>query len=166
MVANRRRDTRPELGLRALLHARGLRYRVDYRLPFDRRRRADVVFTRLQLAVFVDGCFWHGCPTHYVPPRANESYWRAKVARNRERDVETTLRLESEGWAVVRVWEHVPPAVAADRVLEVVQTLRTSLGLAPLRAGASDAKARSSPQQESDRVPHGEKSGQGHGRPA
>ena len=86
MRANRRRDTSPELALRRILHARGLRYRVDFApLPTMRRRRADIVFTRQRLAVFVDGCFWHGCPEHATFPQRNADYWLPKLARNRER---------------------------------------------------------------------------------
>lgn len=83
MVANRRRDTSPELALRSALHRSGLRFRVDQPLPFDRRRRADIVFPRQKIAVFVDGCFWHGCPEHYSAPKANADLWREKVERIR-----------------------------------------------------------------------------------
>ncbi|MSW42659.1 MAG: DNA mismatch endonuclease Vsr, partial [Actinobacteria bacterium] len=108
MRANVSRDTRPELRLRRALHALGLRYRVHWSLPFDRRRRADLAFTRAKVAVFVDGCFWHGCPEHYVPPSSNITYWRAKVEGNRARDLDTTSRLEELGWVVLRAWEHEP----------------------------------------------------------
>lgn len=113
-----RRDTAPELALRRILHARGLRYFVDRAVvPGDRRRRVDVVFPRARVAVFVDGCFWHGCRAHGRPlPAANASYWSEKIARNAARDRETTDLLEAAGWVVVRVWEHEDPAAAADRV--------------------------------------------------
>ena len=116
MRANRRRDTGPELAVRRLLHARGLRYRVDHPLPFDRRRRADVLFPRVRVAVFIDGCFWHGCPKHGTSPRANAEFWRAKIERNRERDADTDRRLREAGWAVLRFWEHEDPADVADEV--------------------------------------------------
>lgn len=106
MRANRGRDTGPEMAVRRALHARGLRYRVDHPLPFDRRRRADIVFTRAKVAVFIDGCFWHGCPEHGTTPRTNTAFWAAKIARNRERDEDTTGRLEALGWTVLRFWEH------------------------------------------------------------
>ena len=106
MRGNRRRDTAPELALRSALHRRGLRFRVDQPLPFDRRRRADITFPRRRVAVFVDGCFWHGCPQHYVAPRTHSDYWAAKIAGNRARDVQTTQRLQDEGWMVLRFWEH------------------------------------------------------------
>lgn len=106
MRANRGRDTGPELAVRRALHARGLRYRVDHPLPFDRRRRADIAFTRAKVAVFIDGCFWHGCPEHGTTPRTNTAFWAAKIARNRERDEDTTGRLGALGWTVLRFWEH------------------------------------------------------------
>lgn len=117
MRSNRRRDTRPELEVRRLLHAKGLRYRVDY-AP-DRghlRNRADVVFTRARVAVFVDGCYWHGCPEHHRMPKANRGYWSAKVERNAERDRRVTAMLGASGWTVLRFWEHEPAAEVADAV--------------------------------------------------
>lgn len=116
MRANRRRDTGPELALCRTLHARGLRYRVDHPLPFDRRRRADVVFPRARVAVFVDGCFWHGCPEHGTMPKANRAFWRDKIARNRARDADTDRRLADLGWTVLRFWEHEDVERAADAV--------------------------------------------------
>lgn len=108
MRANTRRDTRPELLLRSALHAVGLRYRVDHAIRPDDQRpiRPDIVFTRRRVVVFVDGCFWHGCPEHHRPPTTNGSYWAAKVARNQARDVRDRARLERAGWKVIRVWEH------------------------------------------------------------
>lgn len=106
MRANRGRDTGPELAVRRALHRMGLRYRVDHPLPFDRRRRADIAFTRARVAVFIDGCFWHGCPDHGTTPRTNTQFWSEKIARNRRRDHDTTVRLEAEGWVVLRFWEH------------------------------------------------------------
>lgn len=121
MQANRRKDTGPELAIRRRLHAAGLRYRVDFApLADDQRHRADIVFTRRRIAVFIDGCFWHGCPTHYVAPRANSEYWSAKVARNTERDAETNARLAAAGWVVLRFWEHEPAADVAAAVIGVV----------------------------------------------
>lgn len=117
MLANRRRDTGPELALRSLLHRAGLRFRVDYPLPFDRRRRADIVFTRAGLYVFVDGCFWHGCPVHVVMPKTRADFWRNKIEGNRERDRDTDARLRALGLTSLRIWEHVPPARAAEMVV-------------------------------------------------
>jgi DNA mismatch endonuclease (patch repair protein) len=104
------------MAVRRALHARGLRYRVDHPLPFDRRRRADIAFTRAKVAVFVDGCFWHGCPDHGSTPRTNSAFWSAKIGRNRSRDADTTERLESLGWSVLRFWEHEEPSRSAEVV--------------------------------------------------
>jgi DNA mismatch endonuclease (patch repair protein) len=121
MLGNRRRDTSPELAVRRGLHARGLRYRVDLPLPFDRRRRADITFTKARVVVFIDGCFWHGCPEHYVEPKAHADYWPAKITRNRERDADTTARLRAEGWTVLRFWEHQDPEVVVGVVADLVR---------------------------------------------
>lgn len=117
----RRRDTKPELALRRLLHAAGLRYRVD-RAPLPGlRRRADVVFTRARVAVYVDGCFWHSCPVHATHPRNNAQWWADKLAGNVARDRDTDRRLEDAGWTVVRIWEHEDPATAAEKVVRAVR---------------------------------------------
>ena len=117
MQAQRRRDTAPELALRRELHRAGLRYRVDVPPLPDLRRRADVVFTRARVAVFVDGCFWHGCDRHGRRRHdVNGWYWPEKIARNRQRDADTDSRLADAGWTVLRVWEHEEPADAARRV--------------------------------------------------
>jgi DNA mismatch endonuclease (patch repair protein) len=120
MRANRGRDTGPELAVRRALHARGLRYRVDHPLPFDRRRRADIAFTRVKVAVFIDGCFWHGCPEHGTTPRTNSAFWSAKIARNRARDADTTGRLEAAGWSVLRFWEHDDPDRCAELIARMI----------------------------------------------
>ena len=114
MSLARRRETRPELELRTVLHARGLRYRVVYPVPGQRRRTIDVAFTRQRLAVFVDGCFWHGCPEHGTSPSRNSAWWQTKLAANRARDRDTDAVLQSLGWRVLRVWEHEPPHEVAD----------------------------------------------------
>jgi len=122
-VLSKKRDTAPELALRRELHRLGLRYRVDVApAPSRSRRRADVVFSRQRIAVFVDGCFWHGCQEHGVRPSANAEYWRAKLRRNVERDRETDALLAAAGWRVIRVWEHEQATVAAARVSEAVRT--------------------------------------------
>jgi DNA mismatch endonuclease (patch repair protein) len=129
MQANTRRDTKPELRLRRELHAAGLRYRVDYPPLQDVRRRADVAFTRQRVAVFLDGCYWHGCPEH-GPRRfgTNSDFWTDKIAANRTRDADTTSRLEAAGWVVLRFWEHDDPMVAASLVAEVVRRRRAEQG--------------------------------------
>lgn len=116
MQRQARRDTKPELALRSELFRRGLRYRVDVAPIKGSRRRADVVFTRAKVAVYVDGCFWHSCPDHATAPAANDKWWAEKLARNVERDRDTDRRLIDAGWRVVRVWEHENPVAAADRV--------------------------------------------------
>lgn len=110
------RDTKPELALRRLLHASGLRYRVDRAPLRGLRRRADLVFGPARVAVFVDGCFWHGCPQHGTRPRSNEQWWGDKLERNRLRDADTDTRLKAAGWRVLRIWEHEDPVAAASRV--------------------------------------------------
>jgi DNA mismatch endonuclease (patch repair protein) len=115
MLSNKSRDTGPELAVRRALHAAGFRYRVDFRPSLELRTRADIVFTRQKIAVFIDGCFWHGCPVHATSPKRNSGYWGPKLARNVERDLEMTSRLEGLGWLVLRFWEHedVEPVVEA-----------------------------------------------------
>lgn len=106
MQSNRGRDTKPELRLRKELHALGLRFRVGVRPVREVRRTADVVFTRARIAVFVDGCFWHGCPIHHTVAKTNAEFWAAKVDGNRRRDRETDELLQERGWLVIRIWEH------------------------------------------------------------
>jgi DNA mismatch endonuclease, patch repair protein len=124
MQGNRSRDTRPEVLLRSALHRRGLRFRKDYVIRADGRRcRADVVFTRQQVAVFVDGCFWHGCPEHGRTPRTNHEYWRVKLGRNVERDQQSTTALINAGWKVMRVWEHERVDVAVESIVRALTSL-------------------------------------------
>lgn len=124
MACVRRRDTKPELELRRRLHAMGLRFRVDRAILTDRRKRVDIVFGPARVAVLVDGCFWHGCPEHGVAPKSNAEFWKAKLARNRARDRETDARLATEGWQVIRIWEHEDPDRAADEIARVVRERR------------------------------------------
>ncbi|WP_407727467.1 very short patch repair endonuclease [Rhodococcoides fascians] len=114
----RRRDTKPEVALRRELHRRGLRYFVDRAPLKGMRRRADLVFPRRKVAVYVDGCFWHSCPIHATRPRNNAQWWADKLAANVARDRDTDTRLIEEGWRVVRIWEHEDPVVAAQRVVD------------------------------------------------
>jgi DNA mismatch endonuclease (patch repair protein) len=123
MAAIRRRDTKPERRLRSLLHNRGLRFRVDLpiRLPGSKPIRPDIVFTRAQLAVFCDGCFWHGCPEHGRRPDVrNRDYWAPKIVGNVARDRRHTQMLQEAGWVVVRVWEHEDAHAAADRIASLL----------------------------------------------
>ena len=121
MQGNRGRDTGPELAVRSAVHSRGLRYRVNTRPLPELRRTADLVFSRPRVAVFVDGCWWHGCEEHYSAPRANSDYWNRKVESNRRRDADTNSRLQEAGWIVLRFWEHDDPEQVATQVEEVVR---------------------------------------------
>ena len=127
MLANRRRDTKPELVLRQELHRRGLRYRVDFAPIRGLRCRPDLVFTRARVAVFVDGCFWHRCPVHGTAPVANGDWWRAKLDGNVARDRRNDRALREAGWEVLRVWEHEPLVDAAGRVVVTVRRARERL---------------------------------------
>jgi DNA mismatch endonuclease (patch repair protein) len=126
------RDTPPERRIRSALHARGARYRVQAAPLEDlRRRRADIVFRRERVAVFVDGCFWHSCPEHGTLPKANREWWYAKLAANRCRDADTDERLRAAGWEPVRVWEHDDPDEAACRILACLRVRRTRSTVKP-----------------------------------
>lgn len=126
MLSTPRRDTPPELAFRSALHRMGFRYRVDQRPLPALRGRADLVFPTERVAVYIDGCFWHGCPAHGTWPKANAKWWRDKIETNRARDVETNRRLRNAGWVVVRVWEHEDATVAAGRVARAVERRRVS----------------------------------------
>ncbi len=118
------RDTKPELALRRALHALGLRYFVDRAPLSEMRRRADLVFPRARVAVYVHGCFWHGCPEHGTWPANNAEWWRKKIEANQARDLDTAQRLRDAGWEPVEVWEHEDPAEAAQRIFELVTRCR------------------------------------------
>ncbi|MGH7718795.1 MAG: very short patch repair endonuclease [Gemmatimonadaceae bacterium] len=127
MRANRRRDTRPERELRSALHRLGLRFRKDHPIRTPQRViRPDVVFIRLRVAVFLDGCYWHACPEHQTRPTRNEDYWSAKLVRNVARDRAVDTALADAGWHVIRIWEHEDSATAADRVRVVVANVGES----------------------------------------
>jgi DNA mismatch endonuclease (patch repair protein) len=127
MQAIRSRDTKPEQLVRRLLHAQGLRYRVAAKPLPELRRTADIVFRPTKVAVFIDGCYWHGCPDHYVPPKTNSGYWSTKVAGNMARDRDTDRRLTEAGWTVLRFWEHESPEECASTVLRIVLDRRETL---------------------------------------
>lgn len=120
MSVQRRRDTKPELALRRELHRRGLRYFVDRAPVKGVRRRADLVFPRRKVAVFVDGCFWHCCPLHATFPKNNAQWWADKLAANVVRDRDTDARLAEQGWTVIRIWEHEDPLAAAERIQKLL----------------------------------------------
>ena len=126
MQRNRCRDTAPELALRRAVHSLGLRYRVAARPLPDCRRTADLVFSRARVAVFLDGCFWHGCELHFKPPRTNVDFWVRKIKGNRLRDRQTDELLEERGWVVVRVWEHEDPKAVAGPLAMLVRSRAAS----------------------------------------
>ncbi len=125
MRSQKQRDTKPELALRSALHRLGLRFRVDLAPLPKMRRRADVVFTKARVAVYVDGCFWHGCPIHGTWPKSNVQWWREKIERNKERDTDTDRALHEAGWTVIRVWEHEEAGAAAERVATALRRIST-----------------------------------------
>lgn len=124
MQAIRSRDTKPELLIRQLVHASGLRYRVAARPLPSLRRTADMVFGPAKVAVFIDGCYWHGCPEHYVPPKTNSGYWSEKVVRNMTRDRDTDEQLRDAGWVVLRFWEHEDSDSCARQITAMVRERR------------------------------------------
>ncbi|MCY3661614.1 MAG: very short patch repair endonuclease [bacterium] len=122
MQANRNRDTRPELAVRSAVHRRGIRFRVSVRPEPEFARTADLVLRKTRIAVFVDGCFWHGCRAHHTQPTTNSRFWADKIARNIERDADTTAYLRQAGWTVLRFWEHEDPEAVADQVQAAVES--------------------------------------------
>jgi DNA mismatch endonuclease, patch repair protein len=117
-----------ERKLRAALISRGLRGWRMY--ADDLPGKPDFVFVERKVAVFVDGCFWHGCKRCYRRPHSNQRYWDAKVVQNMSRDRRNRARLRRAGWQVMRIWEH---EVAAD-LARVCARLKTQLhsGGAPI----------------------------------
>jgi len=128
MAANRRRDTAPERRVRQLLHGAGLRYRVDLpvRLAEVGLIRPDIAFTRARIAVFIDGCFWHGCPQHKGRPKTNAQYWNPKIDGNAARDRRQTAALEAAGWQVLRFWEHDDPGQVVRSIVSVYRDRATN----------------------------------------
>lgn len=120
MQAAKPRDTAPEKALRSALYCRGLRYRIDIKPIKELNRRADIIFRSVKVAIFVDGCFWHGCPIHGTQAKANAEFWSCKIKQNQERDVDTTKRLEKAGWKVIRIWEHENPEKASEKIYNII----------------------------------------------
>jgi len=125
MESNRGRDTRLELALRRRLYRDGYRYWTHRRPEQSLRCVADVVFPRLKLAVFIDGCFWHWCPTHGTMPVLNRDWWRAKLEGNKARDHKNDLALRAAGWTVLRLWEHEPLEDMRASVARAIESLRS-----------------------------------------
>lgn len=121
MAAVKRVDTKPEISLRSSLHRRGLRFRKDFPIRLSSKSiRPDVVFTRQKVAVFVDGCFWHGCPQHCRRPKTNIEFWSRKLEQNQERDRRQNEALRQAGWVVLRIWEHESLSSSVDKVVQVI----------------------------------------------
>jgi len=120
MRANKRSNTQPELRIRKLVHAAGLRYRIDTKPEKDLNRRADIVFRQAKVAVFIHGCFWHGCPRHFKSPKTNKRFWQTKIERNIQRDKETRNILRKRGWRVIEIWEHQSSESGARSIVRVV----------------------------------------------
>ncbi|MFI9836309.1 very short patch repair endonuclease [Nonomuraea sp. NPDC051941] len=129
MSRQRSRNTQVEVLLRKELHRAGLRFRVHRRPVPGLRREADVVFGPARVAVFVDGCYWHGCPEHATWSKTNADFWRQKINRNRERDRDTDQKLIDVGWLPIRVWEHEDPEEAAKSIVVVVRERRHQSGV-------------------------------------
>jgi DNA mismatch endonuclease, patch repair protein len=121
MQGNRSRDTRPELAVRSAAHKRGLRFRVCTRPVRDIACTADMVFRKAKVAVFIDGCFWHGCPTHYRRPMTNSQYWGRKIEGNIARDRRNTDTLSARGWCVLRFWAHEETDIVVNRIMRAVR---------------------------------------------
>ncbi|MGB6008127.1 very short patch repair endonuclease [Castellaniella sp.] len=120
MAKIRQKGTGAEMALRREMYRIGLRYRVDYEVLKRPHRVADVVFPGRKIAVFVDGCFWHGCPQHASWPKRNAEFWREKIEANRRRDADTNDRLRALGWRVLRFWSHESPVEAAQAVARML----------------------------------------------
>ena len=119
----RGKNSAAERSLRSTLHAEGLRFRLHRRIEGI---AADIVFPGPRVAVFVDGCFWHGCPKHATFPKTNQEYWLPKLAENRGRDLRQTAKIRAAGWRVFRVWEHecLPPtARVVERIANACRAL-------------------------------------------
>lgn len=128
MVRQRSRDTGPELAVRRRLHATGVRYRVHAKLESDLRVRGDIAWVGLKVVVFIDGCYWHGCPLHATAPKANAVWWRRKLDDNVSRDRRTDTVLRERGWTVLRFWEHEDPAAVATMIRNEVTERRDTHG--------------------------------------
>ena len=134
MAKVRQKGTGAEIALRRDLYRRGLRYRVDFEVLKKPRRVADIAFPGLRIAIFIDGCFWHGCPEHATWPKQNAEFWRQKIEANCARDTDTNERLRNIGWTVLRFWEHESPIEATETVAQAVAMARAKHCTSP--AGA------------------------------
>jgi DNA mismatch endonuclease, patch repair protein len=121
MRATPGRDNPRELAVRSALHRAGFRFRVAYPLPDLPRRSIDISFPRQRIAIFLDGCFWHGCPEHGTMAKANADWWAKKIKANQLRDADTNRRLIAAGWSVLRFWEH-------EELEQVLERITLALG--------------------------------------
>jgi len=143
MAKVRQKGTDAEVALRQEMHRIGLRYRIGCEVLKNPRRVADVAFPGRKIAIFVDGCFWHGCPEHATWPKQNAELWRQKIEANRRRDADTNARLEALGWTVLRFWSHESPAKAAKMVARVVANADMKrLASSPIANEKSNGKER------------------------
>lgn len=127
MAAVRSRNTKPEVRLRHALWHHGLRFFTSQ--GYNRLSKKsvpgspDILFPSVRLAVFVDGCFWHGCPVHYTAPETNSEFWRRKLCQNLSRDRRVTEELRKQGWTVLRVWEHELEGEGLMRIVESIESM-------------------------------------------
>lgn len=126
------------MALRRELYRRGLHYRVDFEVLKKPRRVADIAFPKLRIAIFVDGCFWHGCPEHATRPKQNADFWLQKIEANRHLDADTNERFRSIRWTVLRFWEHEPAPYAADTIADLVITTRSAGRESPASSNQTD----------------------------
>lgn len=126
MSMQKRRDTEAELRVRRRLHARGVRFRVDVKPEPDLRIKGGIVWRGLHVIVFIDGCFWHGCPEHATSPRMNSEWWKVKLENNFQRDRRSDTDLRSRGWTVLRFWEHEDSETVADTITACLASIRRS----------------------------------------
>lgn len=138
MAKVRQKGTEAELALRRELYRNGLRYRVSFAVLKKPRRVADIAFPGLRIAVFVDGCFWHGCPEHATWPKQNADFWRQKIETNRARDADTDARLRAIDWTALRVWEHESPVAAAETVSRLVAKAKAMRSKSPSSSHQQD----------------------------
>jgi DNA mismatch endonuclease (patch repair protein) len=120
MARTRGRDNGIERALRSALHRKGIRFRLHYPVPSVPRRSIDIALPARRVAIFVDGCFWHGCREHGTWPTRNAQFWREKIEANTRRDQSTDKALKNAGWCVVRVWEHDDADEAVRRIIQVI----------------------------------------------
>ena len=126
MARIRGQNTSPEIALRKMLWRHGLRYQLHRRIEGV---RPDLVFPRARVSIFIDGCFWHGCPDHYVRPRSRADFWADKLLTNVLRDRAQTMRLEDQGWTILRFWEHDIACQPEKVVAEVIRAVESDAGM-------------------------------------